>query len=88
MRKLFFTLLAALIGIAHTNAQNEYHPDDLQGLRDFLRQNSAEPGKTNAEQLGLAIADMDNWQNNEILVEKIEGLTCFSRIIYANQGLN
>ena len=39
--------------------KNIYHEDDKEGLRMFLRQHSAEAGKTNGEQLGLEINNMD-----------------------------
>jgi len=51
---------------------DNYHEDDKEGLRNFLRQPSAHEGKTNGEQLGLTRSDMDNWQNSEEWVEKLE----------------
>jgi hypothetical protein len=51
-----------------------YSEDDKEGLRRFLRQPSAVAGKTNGEQLGLQIDDMNNWENNEAWVEKIRCL--------------
>jgi hypothetical protein len=53
---------------------NIYHEDDKEGLRMFLRQPSAEDGKTNGEQLGLQRSDMEEWENNEEWVKKIVGL--------------
>ena len=51
-----------------------YNEDDKEGLRMFLRQPSAEAGKTNGEQLRLHASDMNNWENDEAWIEIISSL--------------
>ena len=64
----------AIIGLP-VLGKEEYHADDKEGLRIFLRQPSAEAGKINAERLGLQIHDTLNWQNDEAWVSKVLNLT-------------
>jgi len=72
MKKILFLIAFAFTGIVNcAKAQTNYHEDDKEGLRIFLRQPSAEAGKINAQQLGLTINDTLNWQNSEAWIEKI-----------------
>ena len=71
-----FLVTLAIVGMSVSNvwSQNDYHEDDKEGLRIFLRQPSAEKGKTNAERLGLSISDTLDWQNDEGWVTKVDEL--------------
>ena len=69
----FGFLLSAFLPLA-TQAQI-YHEDDKEGLRNFLRQPSAQAGKINAEQLGLTLFDTTTWNANENWVSKVQYLT-------------
>ena len=60
---------------AHLILPENYHPDDKEGLRAFLRQPSAVEGKINAQQLGLNVSDTTNWQTDEAWVAKVINLT-------------
>ena len=51
-----------------------YNEDDKEGLRAFLRQPSAEAGKTNGELVGLQRDDLRDWETSDTWVEKVKGL--------------
>ncbi|PXV66784.1 M6 family metalloprotease-like protein/predicted secreted protein (Por secretion system target) [Dysgonomonas alginatilytica] len=52
------------------NSTNIYHEDDKEGLRQFLRQPSAEAGKLNLELVGLTVSDTIAWDLSEDWIEK------------------
>lgn len=70
-----------------------YPENEKEGLRRFLRQASAEPGKLNLEQLGLNISDTLIWYTSEEWVEKVQGVTWYDdnefilRINFENKKL-
>lgn len=47
---------------------------EIEKLKAFLRQNSAVSGKTNAEQLGLSIADTASWNTGNEWLLKVNGV--------------
>lgn len=49
----------------------QYHEDDKEGLRQFLRQPSAMINKLNLELLGISVTDTVNWYISEDWVNKI-----------------
>ena len=51
-----------------------YNEDDMEGLRMFLRQPSAQSGNINAHRLGLSNIDTLNWQTSGVWVRKVTGL--------------
>ena len=67
---LFLTLCVTAF---YTIKAQNYHPNDLEGLRAFLRQPSAVEGIINAQFLGLTISDTTHWTTNppEFWVHKI-----------------
>ena len=71
----FITLSMALMLATISIVAQTYHEDDKEGLRMFLRQASAQEGKINAEQLGLAVTDTLNWQTEETWVTKVASVT-------------
>ena len=81
--KLIFlmTVVFALCMFSCINEDEEhvrngnYHKDDKEGLRMFLKKPSTIPDKINAEVLGLDLEDVRDWYNTETWVEKVTGLT-------------
>ena len=64
MKKNFFLLCVFIIvGVLFENAyaQSPYNGYETSKLREFLKQESAEPGVRNYQQLGLSQADEINW---------------------------
>ena len=68
--KIFLLLLACIAASLSAKAQT-YHEDDKEGLRMFLRQESADTGQINAEKLGLSISDTTTWQSSETWVDTL-----------------
>jgi len=62
-KKVLIISVLLLTGIS-IQAQPQYHPDDLEGLRKFLRQPSATSGIINAQFLGVTITDTIGWYNS------------------------
>jgi hypothetical protein len=57
MKKIILLLLSAVLAITAAKSQ-EYHPHDVSKLKAFLKQPSAEVGKSNGEQIGLTKAEV------------------------------
>ena len=69
------TLLLILFFFSSISFAQNYHADDKAALRSFLRQESAEEGKANLEQLGLMPADTLNWLTDEAWISSLLRVT-------------
>lgn len=70
------SVLSTSMAYAHSqNTTSNYHENDKEGLRRFLRQPSGEKGKLNLEKTGLSISDTLTWNTSEEWIKKIAGIS-------------
>ncbi|MDR2039887.1 MAG: T9SS type A sorting domain-containing protein [Bacteroidales bacterium] len=72
MKKIYALILTGVLLFCSGKVFSQnYHEDDKEGLRTFLRQPSTVSGKLNLEALGLSVTDTLDWTVSENWITKL-----------------